>query len=126
MATVTKNWKASTRILTSGLTEVGGPLWMTKGQLVRLNREAIQRGYNRTLKPRAINRLPDQRYPVSVAYRHVGFNGRNYDNVNYRLEVLLCEKRAEDPSFTPDDLSLVFLDITPESWKKLRRQKRAA
>lgn len=126
MATATKNRKASTRTLRPGLTEAGNRLWITKQQLIQLNQEAIQKGYNRTLKPQAINRLPDRQYPIPQALRHVGFNGRRYNNVNYRLVVLLCEKRAGDPSFTDDDVTMAILDITPEAWEKLRQQKIAA
>ena len=124
MATITS--KAGTATLTPGLTEVGHRLWLTKGQLIQLNQESIERDYNRNLEPRAINRLLDQRYVVPCVFRHVGFNGQTHNNVNYRLEVLLCEKRARDPSFTADDLIPVLLDITPEAWQKLKRQRIAA
>jgi hypothetical protein len=94
--------------------------------LIRLNQESIGKRYNRNLKPGPISRLPGQKYIVGHAYRHVGFNGRKHNNVNYRLEVLLCEKLAGDPTFTHEDLIPVFLDITPESWAKVKEQKIAA
>lgn len=125
MATATKTRKAGRKPLTPGLTEVGHRLLITKRQLIQLNQESIRLNYNRNLQPGPINRLPNQKYIVRTAYRHVGFNGRNHNNVNYRLEVLLCEKRAGDPTFTPDDLIPVLLDITPEAWETLKGQKAA-
>lgn len=126
MATATKTRKAGSKTLTPGMTEVGRLLRITKQQLIQLNQESIRLNYNRNLHPGPISQLPDQKYVVGTAYRHIGFNGRNHNNVNYRLEVLLCEKRAGDPTFTPDDLFPVFLDITPEAWEKLKAQKTAA
>jgi len=126
MATATKNRTVGSKTLTPGLTEVGHRLWITKRQLIQLNQESIRRSYNRNLEPGPISRLPDQKYIVGHAFRHVGFNGRTYNNVNYRLEVLLCEKRAGDPSFKAADLMPVLLDITPEDWERLKRQRIAA
>ena len=125
MATATKNRKAVTSPLMPDLTEVGHRLRITKQQLIQLNRESIRMNYNRNLKPGPLSRIPSQIYIIRCVYRHFGFNGRNHNNVNYRLEVLLCEKRAGDPTFTADDLIPVLLDITPEAWQKLKRQNAA-
>ena len=98
------------------------PLFITKEQLVRANQESIRLGYNRTVKEDYLASLPDQHYLIMQAFYHVGFSGREFEQLNYRLMLTLCSKLAS-PSITGADMEHAILDVSANSWEELRKQK---
>ena len=69
-------------------------LLIAKEQLIRANEESIRLGYNRNIKKEYLASLPDQQYVIEGAFYHIGFSGREFEQLNYRLMLTLCSKPA--------------------------------
>lgn len=92
-----------------------GRLYVTTEQLLQANAESIRLGFNRNLHlPKKAMKKAKLKYPVVAAKRHVGFNGKDYDNENIRLIIMFGMKR--DGS----DLTPCFLDITPDMFAEIQ------
>ena len=96
-------------------------LYLTKEQLIRANAESIRLGFNRNLKEDYVVSLPDQHYLIGKAFYHVGFSGREFQQLNYRLLITLCRKLAS-PFLTGEDMEHGLLDVSAEMWDELRQQ----
>ena len=97
------------------------PLFITKEQLTRANQESIRLGYNRNIEEDYLASLPDQGYIIMRAFYHVGFSGREFEQLNYRLMLMLCSKPAS-PSITDADMEHATLDVSADLWDELRKQ----
>jgi predicted nucleic acid-binding Zn-ribbon protein len=96
------------------------PLFITKEQLIRANQESIRLGYNRNIEEEYLESLPDQYYIIMRAYYHVGFSGREFEQLNYRLMLAVCPKPAS--CFRAEDMEHVVLDVSADLWDELRKQ----
>ncbi len=96
-------------------------LWITKEQLIRANDESIRLGFNRNIEEEYLASLPDQDYLIMQAFYHVGFSGRPFEQLNYRLILSLCSKLAS-PRITEADMEHVVLDVPADLWDELRTQ----
>lgn len=97
------------------------PLWISKPQLIKANNESIRLGYNRNIQEEYLASLPDQHYLITQAFYHVGFSGRGFEQLNYRLILSLCSKLAS-PSITGADMEHAILDVSADLWDELRTQ----
>ena len=92
-----------------------GKLYVTTEQLLRANDESIRLGFNRNLNlPEKALKKANLKYPIEQAWRHVGYNGKDFDNENIRLMVWFGTKR--DGS----DLVLCTLDITHDMFVEIQ------
>ena len=98
-----------------------GPLFIAKAQLIRANDDSIRLGYNRNIKEDYLATLPDQDYLIMRAFYHIGFSGREFQQMNYRLMLALCSKRASR-FITNADMEHAILDVSAELWSELRTQ----
>ena len=108
--------------LTTGLEQIAENLFITKPQLVKANAESIRLGFNNNLTG-SLDDLPDQRYIVRLAFRHVGWNGSDRDNINYRLMLYVWTKMYNDPTLgNADMIGPLLLDVTGDVYAKLCKQ----
>lgn len=100
------------------------PLNITGKQLKRFNAESIRLGFSRNLKN--LKRIPDDlNIPIFTAFRHVSADPIPKRNIRlmFSLPTFIPPNWREQIKKVVKSLTNVFLDVTPDTFAAIRRQK---